>query len=658
MNRASLWLCLLWLGALPGLCAETVVDELSGRGHGYTPTMFYGDVGRTKQSIEGTDKTGFLRVDFDFRGKDTNHWMLTWPLDLDLAGASTVSFDVRGAGDKANVFLFLYDGRGAFNNYGVHGSNTDFHTAYADWHHCTVKLETDRTCQGGGVDLGDIRRVGLMFWSMGPVRGTAWVRNLAVDDNREPSVLIQPGTISPNGDGVNDVASIVIRGPRDCRVTGSLLDRKGRKLATLLDDQPLEQGRQVMTFDGRVEGKTLSDERYVLQCAFSGSQTVTRSSSLRVSTRHCWPAIRYTNKPFFPIGVWLEGSPGYAGYPSEPAGARQYYDRVFADLHAHGLNAAAVPNCPEALWETLLQSAQRHQIKIALEVGPLVALVSREGDLSEREVYATVRRVVDKIGKYPSLMRYQVRDEPAPGMIPNWILVQRVLAAVDPARPAFSCFCQPESLSAVSSQTPLSEAVFDIYPLNQATPLQTIGGFVPAFNVFSKAAGANPKWAVIQAFGVSHAKGSWRYPTPEELRAETYLSLAGGAQGIFFFIYSHIPGYLDGMVASDGTTTPMYAPTMALAGELHRLAPLLLRLKPDAREVTVKGEAIAGGFMDGRSQVLIVASTKPSAEQTVTITLPSTGRYRDALTGESFAAQASELSVSLAAGGGRVLLAQ
>jgi hypothetical protein len=312
-----------------------------------------------------------------------------------------------------------------------------------------------------------------------------------------------------------------------------------------------------------------------------------------------------------------------------------------------------VPNCPEHLWEPLLQSAQEHGIKIALEVGPLVRLVGQEEALNEFQVRDAAQAVYDGIGKYDSLLRYQIRDEPPRELVDNWLLVRRILAAIDPKRPAFSCFCHPDSLALVTDRAPLTEAVVDIYPHHAGTPPQTLGGFLPALETFRTSIRGNEWWAVLQAFGVPQPN-SWRYPSAEELNAVTYLSLAAGAKGVFYFIYQYMPEYLWGMVAADGTPQPVYAPASQLARELQTLAPLLQTLKAADPPETVEGDARAGSFLagDGR-RVLIVASTRPDAPITASVSVQ--GVWTDALTDERFAAEDGMLSIPLGLGRGRVL---
>jgi hypothetical protein len=366
--------------------------------------------------------------------------------------------------------------------------------------------------------------------------------------------------------------------------------------------------------------------------------------------------VNYMVKQYFPIGTWFEGRPDWAGSPADPDDAKSYYDRCFADLAAHGFNTVAVPNCPEDLWEVLLKSADAHGIKVILEVKPLVDLVKPE-PVSENEVRNAVKAVADRIGSYKSLVRYQIRDEPPMPMVPNWLMIQRELALADPTRPAFSCFCHQDSLARIAEQTKLSEAVFDIYPQGLTLPQQSLGNFLPALDGYKAAARGGTMWAVLQSFAKPVV---WRYPTPEELRAMTYLSLAAGVKGIFYFLYQSMPDHpekLEGLIDPQGRPTWMYAPTAKLVEELGKLSSLILSLVPTGVQPEVEGDARAGSFVDnvGR-RILIVASTTPGEATSAHVKVIPDGSWRDELTGDIFRSTEGTLELPLAPGGGRVLV--
>ena len=646
------WLCM----CLPLLAAGSeVIDSFDAGVDAWAPTMQYGDASRCRaDSGEGAEGTPGLCIDYDLAGPETNHIVYQRDVELDLSFTRGVSFQVRGEGEPVSLFLFVYDSQGRFRNYGPHGSNPDFTSGYAEWQTLAAEFDRDRSVQGGDADLTDIRKIGWMLWHMGPAKGRVCLDDLRAVD-AEGSLGVTPLAITPNGDGVADTMSIVVRAPRGAEVTVEILDQDGKSAALLAPTFTPDTGRVRLSWDGSGADGPLPPARYTVAATIAGEAPQQFLERVTLNQTEPWPPVSYELEPFFPMGVWFEGAPSMNGAPADPEGAKAYYDRCFADLAAHGFNAAAVPNCPEQLWETLLQSAQEHGIKVALEVGPLVRLVSSEGAASEFEVAEAAQAVHERLGKYESLLRYQIRDEPPRDLVDNWLLVRRILAAVDPRRPAFSCFCHPDSLALVTDRAPLSEAVIDIYPHHGATPPQTLGGFLSTLETFQASIKDNDWWAVLQAFGVPDP-ASWRYPTAEELSAVTYLSLAAGAKGVFYFIYQYMPDYLWGMVAADGTPQPIYEPASQLAQELQQLAPLLQTLKKADSPAPAEGEARTGSFVGPEGQrVLIVASTRPDARVTAWVWLGAEGVWEDALTGEQLMTQGPSLRVPLEPGRGRVL---
>jgi len=653
---------LLWAGFFSAsiFAADEVIDDFESEVQSWVPSMQHGKVTGCKASAgEGVDGSQSLQIDYRLQAEgETNHVLFARDVDLDLSGAQSISFQVKGVGDTALVFLFVFDSQGRFNSYGPEGpTNRDFHTGYEDWHTCRVDLLEDQYVEGGNVDWGDIKQVGFFVLETGPKRGIVWFDDLRFADT-PGSLKISLPVFSPNGDGVYDAVMISVTPPRNAALTVRIVNPARKCVATLVKDLATASRYVNLTWDGLSGGQALPDGEYTILAFFEGEENRVARAKVMIDTTYQWPPVTYENAPFFPIGVWFEGSPGPtgAGYSSDPMEAKQYYDRCFADLATHGFNTATVPNCPEHLWKSLLQSAQEHDLKIIPRIFRLFHLIDRPRFVSEAEVYAAAKHTVDSIGSYDSLLRYEVNDEPPQSVMDHWLLVQRILAAVDPKRPAFSCFSNPGSLGkATTGSTEISEAVFDIYPHMSSTPLQTLGNFLPTLDRFMSVVDDLPTWVVLQAFSEPPGR---RYPTAEELRAVTYLSLAAGAKGVFYFIYQYMPACpWHGMVKFDGTPLPIYATATTLAQELQKLSPLLLTLAPANPPSNIGGDVRVGSFVDGDNHpVLIVASTRP--DTTVTARVDVTGNWQDALSREVFAATNGTLIVPLSPGDGRVLVKQ
>ncbi|MCX7598949.1 MAG: hypothetical protein N2512_08800, partial [Armatimonadetes bacterium] len=362
------WLCLL-LTAAWAMPQPLIVDDFEGDLSVWTPTMRYGDTENCVPSAaEGFGGGQALRIDYDFRAPGTNHVIYWRSVNLDLSFADGLSFKIRGSGDPVRVFLFVFDSQGRLRNYGPDGTNPDFTTAHADWYEARLSFDRDQSCQGGDADLAEIRQVGFML-NGGPARGSAFFDDLMTTPRAQEGLEVQPTTITPNRDGLNDKLTATARPIRPGQVVTVEVISDGRVVRTLLPPTAAQHPRIEVSWDGRDDdARRLPAREYVIRAIFRSpgegreAETV-KDQTVMLSNRPAWPPIKYTAAPCFPIGVWFEGWPAAADYPSDPKGAEKYYDRCFADLAAHGLNSVAVPNCPENLWETLLRSAERHGIK-------------------------------------------------------------------------------------------------------------------------------------------------------------------------------------------------------------------------------------------------------------------------------------------------------
>ena len=80
--------------------------------------------------------------------------------------------------------------------------------------------------------------------------------------------------------------------------------------------------------------------------------------------------------------------------------------------------------------------------------------------------------------------------------------------------------------------------------------------------------------------------GSWRWPTPAEIRWQVWTSIQEGAKGFFFFLYRYKAGPpkrgddIEGLRDRTGSETPQFRMASQIGRRLKRLAPILLEIGP------------------------------------------------------------------------------
>jgi len=125
---------------------------------------------------------------------------------------------------------------------------------------------------------------------------------------------------------------------------------------------------------------------------------------------------------------------------------------------------------------------------------------------------------------------------------------------------------------------------------------------------------------ITQVFGKPNA---WKIPTPEEIRAEVWLALAHGANGIHYFIYQSTTGYqgewLQGLVDMDlKQMDARWDEIGRINADLRKLAPTLVGLEPAEFPIPLTGSesVVARGFTDRsgtRYAILANKDTKAKA---------------------------------------------
>ncbi|HNT33579.1 MAG TPA: hypothetical protein PKH07_01110 [bacterium] len=367
----------------------------------------------------------------------------------------------------------------------------------------------------------------------------------------------------------------------------------------------------------------------------------------------------------FPIGIWFDGRvhginvpEGSVNVPAGEAAARTYYREHFTRIKNRGIPIIVIPNTPPEYRPWLLDEAQKVGVRIVLEIVEFVDLMHDSSCAADDwdKMLSVVRDVHKQIGGYRSLLYYQLIDEPVAALSAKLQALTRILGGVDPRRAAFSCLCGIGDKEQLIKEWNPSMVVYDCYPLRKDSPVGDFGGFCPSVDTAFRFADGRPLWMVVQT--CAHTEGGLRIPTPAEIRAMTYLSLAHGAKGLFFFLYNsntqteRLIG-LDVLPEHFAEVADLTAKMKSLSRQLPNLTRIgLIQSKPTTLDVQEFRDVSGRGF-------LFVVNTDVqqvfNGNMTIEVTSSEWGRLEDCLTRERYEMAEKGFRLTLLPGEGKLL---
>jgi hypothetical protein len=325
----------------------------------------------------------------------------------------------------------------------------------------------------------------------------------------------------------------------------------------------------------------------------------------------------------FPIGVWFDGrvegincGPGYHNVPKDREAARKYYESNFRDIRKHGIEIVVIPNTPPAYRPILLAAADKIGVKIVLEIvelaypdfGKEFSVRNPKMTRDEAKLTSFCASIIAPLKTHPSLLCYQVLDEPPAELFENFSRVSRVLTKLDPDHPSFSCLCREEELPRTSTMG-TQMIVFDRYPLRKPSRPgdYDFEPFRKLLDTLDSHAKSLPYWMAVQTFAMDRPDGC-RYPSSAELREMVWLSLAHNCKGIFFFLQnSYTQGEkMLGLIGKDMKPHPIYSEVAEIAARLKKLRPALLKLSRTDSPLAAQNGFDVQGFTDATGSRFVI----------------------------------------------------
>lgn len=333
---------------------------------------------------------------------------------------------------------------------------------------------------------------------------------------------------------------------------------------------------------------------------------------------------------FFPMGVWYEGGVGEFRdnlIPSDPVQAASMYQRNFADISAHGVNAAVVPNTQPNHHKPLLDAAGANGVKLIIELdkegGELGQMVRGGIPFSDDTTKTTFDTKLKPIMNHPALWGVQLLDEPNTDTYGRYATISKSLKAYAPRLLPFSCLIGNGPVEPFCATTKPQVVAFDCYTIGVDNKIGDQGPLL-LYDAVTNAACASaakhrvPVWAVIQA----HSCGGLRQPAPSEIRCMTYTALANGCKGVWWFLYQTDTG-MAGLVDSKFQETAQWTEVGKLTAELRKLTPILMNLTL-VSDIPLKADCVAHVLKDSKGGLYIFAvNTDAASARKITLRLDS-----------------------------------
>jgi len=150
-----------------------------------------------------------------------------------------------------------------------------------------------------------------------------------------------------------------------------------------------------------------------------------------------------------------------------------------------------------------------------------------------------IRRTVEEFKNHPALMAWYVNDEFQLNFLERLNRRYELVRSLDPDHPAWGVFMDPKEARHFVGN--LDVLGVDPYPVDGYRQTDFTKNAEYPRRAIAAGGGKRPLWGVIQAFDwkayLPDSK-SLRAPTEDELRVQTWLEIASGANGLFYLAYT------------------------------------------------------------------------------------------------------------------------
>ena len=456
------------------------------------------------------------------------------------------------------------------------------------------------------------------------------IQNFVVSAEPVDALKLTRGVVCPGGNLGLDSVTARWSLAADSDAGLELCTKAGRPLATWQKPAPTQAGVHISS----MPATPVPTGNYIVRLTLRrpGQPAKLLTAPLHVETGLVWrPAPNHMGERF-PLGVWYfwEDDASYINrITTDLKAVAAYYEKTTADLASIGVNTIVGNWTPRDHRRLLLDAAQRHNLKVIVHLDEVNGFIGSPERLKNEDFITAIREAVKTARDHPATLGYYLVDEPSqdPETARNIELAKKVVEALDPVHPGFSCLLG--DYAALYKQVGYQVLLVDIYPVYSAR-LQgdVLKGYIGAVDRAREVAAGKPMWVIPQCFGFGKPEVHG-IPAPNEVSLMVWEAIAHGAKGIVYFIYQSTTGiqgeWLQGIV--DMKLNPMdhrHNEVRALDAAVKAVAPTVLGLahKPNDFATTDAALIDLQAFADKAGmRYLCVVNQNTQTETRVRLTL-------------------------------------
>lgn len=258
-------------------------------------------------------------------------------------------------------------------------------------------------------------------------------------------------------------------------------------------------------------------------------------------------------KGYFPIGVHY--------WPANIGMERKlYYEKTLPNLKEYGIDTLIAANVPFSEYPFLLKIAEQHGLKVIGDA--FLSVWSKD----PRKLYESAQKTIGIVSPYKSFISYYITDEPSVEGLKHTMFKKIIFNGLDPERFCFYCLnmSAPEEQVKLIKEQGYQAIIFDCY----GSP-KGFEGVVKSVSILSEKYNL-PFWPMMPVH---------THLSPEALCLETYLSLAYGAKGLFYYTYTPAHGKNTGLIDRDLKPRPQLEALKNIFQKIKPILPILLSLR-------------------------------------------------------------------------------